>query len=768
MKPSAKKAMDNRTMQAHSLSHRASALLDDCQEIVLSSMQDALARFFENSYEAFHEFSGKAQSGSAQIRFMEAMSMIARNRSRVEAVFLDHIRRSFAAFNGSHPSGNTSTVADRRLSLISREESDIQVAIQNMIESAAVGSSHTLHAIRQRLSVLNQGRKVAEDAVPGGPACLAHAFHAAVNDLPLEHESRLVVYFLYDRVVLRKTRILYDEYNRHLLEAGILPNLIYEVRRNPSQSGRGARHPEHAEDSSRAAAQPRNTDPAGPSLADAVFQDILELLSRRDRNNMDSNRGHSSGAGPVQPLPRSDLVSALTDLQRSSRDYPEHDSNEAADPGAGHQHEHSVAHMVSRLSAERERLFNGLDRRRLPSADIQLIDLVGMMFEYMLRDEDIPSVAKAELSRLHTPYLKVAIIDKSLFSDTSHPAHVLLNSLADAATKWVFADNLERGVFPCLCHIVQRIIDEFDHQLDIFDELLAFLANSVRNLEERAAVIEERSRQAAAGKEKLALARTCAAQAIESRLTGHHVPAALPGLLNDIWLDKLMFIYLREPEMDGSPAWKLAIQAIESIVWSATPRKTTAERNELRQRLPDLRKQLADVMDTLAVYGNSELTTQLKLLQNLQDAAATNAAPGPDTTHSHEQGTTRETVAVAAVTVVPAIEPVTDKTTPDSVELTAAEEQALELLKKIRFGTWFSFEGNDQEPARLVKLSWFSGVSGNYMFVDSMGVRAITRKHHELAAALASGKVRIIDDNQPPLIQRALQTIRRLLGGTAQ
>ena len=49
------------------------------------------------------------------------------------------------------------------------------------------------------------------------------------------------------------------------------------------------------------------------------------------------------------------------------------------------------------------------------------------------------------------------------------------------------------------------------------------------------------------------------------------------------------------------------------------------------------------------------------------------------------------------------------------------------------------------------------------MFVDSMGVKALTRKHHVLAALIASGKVRIIDREQQPFMQRALEAIRRIL-----
>jgi hypothetical protein len=56
------------------------------------------------------------------------------------------------------------------------------------------------------------------------------------------------------------------------------------------------------------------------------------------------------------------------------------------------------------------------------------------------------------------------------------------------------------------------------------------------------------------------------------------------------------------------------------------------------------------------------------------------------------------------------------------------------------------------------------------MFVDSMGIKIAVKKRPELIALLASGQVEILDENQRPLIQRAMETIRRMLGNeqTAQ
>ena len=53
---------------------------------------------------------------------------------------------------------------------------------------------------------------------------------------------------------------------------------------------------------------------------------------------------------------------------------------------------------------------------------MQTIDLVGMLFEYMLSDEHLPDSVKALLSYLHTPFLKIAFIDKDFFEQPEHPA----------------------------------------------------------------------------------------------------------------------------------------------------------------------------------------------------------------------------------------------------------------------------------------------------------------------------------------------------------
>jgi Protein of unknown function (DUF1631) len=726
-------------------------LLDDCHSLVLKRLKPKIGKLFENSDSAFLEFAEKAQTGSSQIRFIEAMALVQKDRTRIEEIFYREIGKSFSSFGAvSHSAASRNRDNNSPLTLLSKEDADIEVAIQNMVSSASLGATMTLVAMLQRLAVLNHGRKIEEKDIPGGPSCLAHGFHSAIREIPLDHETRLIVYLLFDKIVLANTRLLYEDYNKLLFKAGILPHLKFEVYRNPSPAPASTTR-KAGTDSSAPGEKPATQ---GQSLGDELFESVLQLLSRKNRY---------ASAEPANPLPQQEVVSAIQQLQSQRQVDPFSQARPDPSLPVREQQEQLVNTMLQRINTEREQLFQGIDRRRLPSADTQVIDLVGMMFEYLLRDENLPSIAKAELCRLHTPYLKIAIIDKSLFTSTEHPGHKLLNALARAGTRWVFDNDPERGIFPCIRKIVQRIIEDFQTNFKIFTEQLQFLETNLQTLENKAAAIEERARQAASGKEKLEQARYCATATIESLVSANQVPPELRKVLGDVWLDKLMFIYLREPGQNESPSWKLATRAIKTILWSIKPRRTDDARNELIERLPEVRRQTKQALEMLGAYGTSDYRSQLELIHRLQDAAVS--------THPSHNGDHIQDPAAAADQSDTGTASGNDTggtgVEPEKV-LTPEEEAALEKLGRVSFGTWFNIQEDPALQPLQVKLSWYSGISGNYMFVNSLGIKSLMIRSHELASLLVSGRASIIEQEQQPFIQRTLTMIRRMLAGNHQ
>src|SRR5882757_8125140 len=70
------------------------------------------------------------------------------------------------------------------------------------------------------------------------------------------------------------------------------------------------------------------------------------------------------------------------------------------------------------------------------TVDKLTIEIVGMMFDHMLRDEQVPAEIKALLSRLQFPILKAALMDAAFFASSSHPARRLIDRIASASAGW--------------------------------------------------------------------------------------------------------------------------------------------------------------------------------------------------------------------------------------------------------------------------------------------------------------------------------------------
>ena len=62
--------------------------------------------------------------------------------------------------------------------------------------------------------------------------------------------------------------------------------------------------------------------------------------------------------------------------------------------------------------------------------DEDIINLVAMFFDFVLDDHNIPDNVKALIGRLQMPILKVALKDKSFFTNTEHPCRHFINELS--------------------------------------------------------------------------------------------------------------------------------------------------------------------------------------------------------------------------------------------------------------------------------------------------------------------------------------------------
>ena len=775
---------------------RFGSLLNDCRAIAVKHLNMLYSGIFESADSALLEFAAKAENNAMQAHFFEAVQEINRGRQNIQRAFDGEIKIGFAQFAKGRPlavAGGPERTSEtlRQPSTTGFDTSDLQLldklahAESAVIQTLAAKTTHRyrgqLYALSQRLAIVNSGRKVDEIAVPAGPSHILYAFGASIRALRIEPNVKLILFALFDRVVMSQLEPLYEDLNRSLMKAGVLPNLRVSVRKR-ADSGADAAGRSGAEGavsagrkSSRQTNAPVTSHPARagddsgaePSMGDQLFVTIRDLLAKHRRVEQLSTSVLSTNAKQaemeaksVEPYPDSTvLVSAINQLQVEHMEAaPVSDSalisGEKVDKG-------TLETIRLNLQAERKRIYDGTDRRRIPQVDIDVIDVVGMLFDCILNDETLPSVVKALLSRLHTPYLKIAVLDKNIFTSEQHPARRLLNTMVDAGGKWVSQDKLRAGIFPQMQYAVNRVLREFQEGLQLFDELVEEFTDAVEALKQKAALIELRAGEAAEGQEKLQIARARAHQELVARTAGQQMPMIAKKFLAEIWADHLMLILLRSRDGEHSQHWVEALRIADEIVWSVTPKHTMEEREQLAAQLPELQHTIEDELGSLGGYGKNEQEDLFGLLKGLQQQAL-QATDGDadDAVAATELRAYSSDAALAMESVFAsgsaAVEP----------EVISADEQSIiDELRAVKLGALFDFRYSEAGNTRRLKLSWHSQDKSSYMFVDQAGVKAAMCSIRELASAVKTGNAHRVEERRKPFFEGALDAIRRILSG---
>ncbi|WP_297528376.1 DUF1631 domain-containing protein [Thiohalobacter sp.] len=744
---------------------RFRSLMEACRKMTPSHLGPLFARLLENIEVGMLEAADRAENNELQAEYFAVMNTIKRDRQQILQRFLKEVDEGFRQFleGELEPIGNVDLehVSADKLSLVDKADMDWALPIQNIVGRASTTYIEELYGLNQRLAIVNGGVKLPPEQWPGGPYRLAEAFARSLGDLRVQKPVRLMLFVSFDRHVMRELKPYLDEYNRRMINAGILPNLSYEVRKNPSRArpaaGGGAEAAEPApgteggtspDGGTRATAAASSVEgiPGADGTEVARFQRLRGLLAGR-RGGGGEGQFRNEPSAQVAGLARERLVGALSTVQGQAGAHP---ATEAYFEELTVD-EQLLARLQEMLDEERERIYEHVDRKRMASEDLDVIDLVGMLFEFMLRDANLPDVAKALLSRLHTPYLKVALLDKAFFVQKRHPARRLLDTMVTAGERWIVADDLKRGVFPCMREIVERVIDEFDDDLALFDELLAAFQSRVREIEQKANKVEQRAVEAAAGQEKLKAARRRAHASMARLLEERRITDEMFHFFSHVWAEKLMFILLREPEGEESPAWKLALRVAADIVETVEPESDPQRQAERRERLPELRLAIAQALDDLSAYGRRDNARMLAQIEAWQEAALA------------EPETVAESVAEARHGPDPEAAPEPE---PQERKAAVAPEVAAQMdrLCELEFGTWFEFSDPASHLVRRLRLAWYSKVSGRFMFVDAIGTKADEWVCDELAAELVAGRARIVEPEKRPFLERALDAVMSFLG----
>ena len=746
---------------------RMGELLKSVRGTAQKRVQGLVQTLFENIDDALFDLAEKAENNALQTRYFDGMREVRKKRQLVERMFQEQLGKTFNDFAaGKLQPARAEAVGSSGgdLSLVEDTELEESLAIASMVAKAENRLARSLFAVNQRLSVIRGGAKIEDSTNPIAPAPLCQAFRQSMRELELNLETKLIVYKLFDRYVMAGLDALYDEVNMQLVQAGVLPQIRHTMP-NAGRPGRplpppGQMVPQGAEgvvgpmvDAAGGYVGYAPTyDPAAAQLQAEIYSTVRSLLASR-RAQMpagDSAGDFVSGGMPVPAIAPTDLLSALTLLQNQAMMAQTHASTAIDAAQAVQQIKQELLDQASKLHGE--------EKAHVSGADEDTIDLVGMLFEFILQDRNLPAQMQALLGRLQIPFLKVAILDKHLFAQKTHPARQLLDTMAQACMGWSEESDKDHRLYEKVKHTVESLLKEFDDDLGIFERARVDFETFLEANKKRAELAEQRAAEATRGREKLHEARRISAREILKRVDGKQLPDIVHNVLTRPWANYLVLTLLRQGE--DSNEWRQALRFADEFAWSAEPKTTDAERTRLKGILPALEKNLRHGLATVAYHEND-----VKQLMHELNAFYRNALAGETPASSaakDENGGSFEIVSKAAATAAAVESPVEEIVLAEAEETAPeasydADDECLKQAKEMKVGTWVEFTDAATGNKERAKLSWISPISSKYLFVNRKGLKVSDKTVFALAAEIRRGDAVILEE--VPLFDRALDAI---------
>lgn len=688
----------------------AAALLARARDMLLDQLGPRLGDLLTALDDDLFARAEAARTDRAQQAFFDAMRLLRLEREPIRERFrfeLDAPAEDAAEAEREAPEDIFQKRVDA-LALLADEALEERLAVTTMSQRVERDCELRLTLLRARLAHLETLVDEPAAPVPLEPRAIASAFARAVAPLDLDPEVRLVLFKRFEQGVLLALGELYDELDRLLGNAGVLPGLTpaQALGARPGAPARStAPPPTEAEE------QPAES--AGPVPQDAGFAAPVgrsfDASLQRALDGMDASE-------------LAETLAALPGL-RGRRRYPASRDASALVSGLLVDIASAAQLRLAPMLAERTLdalpqridygalLTRGAEKRghadaRLSAADEDLVNLVQALFDELLGDDNLPVPIRALLARLQFPILRIALSDADFLASEDHAARRFLNLITRTGIGWVRADERAQDR---LYQVIETAVDEAARGDGKEFELLN--ARIEGALADEEALIR-RATERVLEKERARLEAEKTRRLVE-RLVEHRCQLLPEGELRGFLARDWQQVMYRAHQQDGprSTAWKRAFAVLRSLSGA----------DDLDG--PELHRAIAEGLGRLGRDAEQAAGEAARVIDLMLDALA----PAVD-----------DDATPAPPPAPPRSEPGIDK---------LPDRSAIDAASALKPGDWIEIRQDGGGHLRC-RLASVTEPPERCIFLNRRGVRMETLSRLEIAAAMQDGDIRRLDSDQ--------------------
>lgn len=305
--------------------------------------------------------------------------------------------------------------------------------------------------------------------------------------------------------------------------------------------------------------------------------DVIRKMLAPSRGFGFSSPGATSKLASPAIAPASALIAQLSQHQKTF-------ARAAADSQSPNE---AILAGNDRLSALREKL--NLDA--VSPAERMTVDVVSLLFEFILEDALIPQELRGHIASLQIPILKAALLQPDLLHDEMHPVRQLLNRIGSASidADKTLADEIGRTV--------GKVLENFDSDTEVFFRSLkkfeTFFSSHLRSHDAQT----ESAIAAVEAAERSSILLTNTADALYEILLPINIDKRISDFIIHVWPQVLLRAALADEDkklpVDAAASLFRQYHAVlPELVWSMQEKVDPQERSALIRMLPDLVKRL--------------------------------------------------------------------------------------------------------------------------------------------------------------------------------
>mgnify|MGYP001172919540 CR=1 FL=1 len=728
-------------MDTEARSELLAGLRDQTQEQIAR----ALHAMFEELDSRLFELAERSRVMAQQQTYFNGLRECRRHRVAIETDFLQSIDIAFRI----EAAPKQTEAAPAALSLMPRDELEETLALSAQADRYSKSLAAPLSVLEKRMASLLERDATPPADNPLSPESLGRAFRHAMQLLDVDVEIRLIAHSIFGVHVLGVLESVYSALNHRLAAAGVLPELRFEEMPRetrsplpPPKHGPPRRVPDapvprttselRAVPATKLELQP---DGLAQRLQDlrALIQHLAESGRRTSPSSDDSSRA-AVGAMLDQTLLQRSLDQIWT-------------------------YEGEPRELKSALLDASRQLDPDASDAVLQPEDEDVIDLIGLLFDAVRHDSNLPEPLRAVLARLQIPFLKTAIEDRSLLEADRHPARQLLDELGALALSWCPSADPDRSLLRQIAVIVESLASHHTSGPVRFDQAMEKLSSFLDSSRRRAEIAEQRSIETALGKERLRVARLRVAALLDLKLRDTDPLPWVRQILRGPWANYLVLLWLRQGET--SAEYRQARHFIDELLWCDNPKARQEDNARLQAACAELPGVFRNGLARIASHDREIDQLAAQLDEYLSTTAS--AQPLPDFVYENDP-----TLALADLSrqlVEPSAESGASSPGQNQPEPSEIDPELLAHLRSLPPGSWFEFKRNG-EPERA-KLSWISPYSNRGLLVNRSGMKVQDMDIEQLAREIESGFARILDSAR--LLERTLtQLIARLQQAQSQ